>query len=76
MKVQEEDTFKHYNYSEEILNYIRALVPNDMKSEILEDLYKVSPKEFCEALQITFCNVSLVVAFWKIFHIYNIFNNY
>ena len=53
MKVQEEDTFKHYNYSEEILNYIRALVPNDMKSEILGDLYKVSPKEFCEALQIT-----------------------
>ena len=46
-----------------MLNYIRALVPNDMKGEILEDSYKVSLKESCEALQINCCNVSLVVAF-------------
>ena len=42
----------HYNYSEEMLNYIHALVPNDIKGEILHDWYKVSLKEFCEALQI------------------------
>ena len=33
-----------------MLNYIRALVPKDIKDENLEDLYKVSLKEFCEAL--------------------------
>ena len=32
-----------------MLNYIRELVPNDMKGEILEDSYKVSLKESCEA---------------------------
>ena len=52
MKFQQEDTFKHYNYREEMLNYISALVPNDKKDESLEDSYKVSLKEFCEALQI------------------------
>ena len=31
MKFQQEDTFKHYNDSEEMLNYIRALVANDTK---------------------------------------------
>ena len=35
-----------------LLNYIRALVPNSIKGEILEDSCKVSLKEFCEALQI------------------------
>ena len=45
------DTFKHYNYSEEVLNYIRALVPNSVNGEILEDWFKVSLQEFCEALQ-------------------------
>ena len=52
MKIQQEDTFKHYNYPEAVLNYIRALGPNDVKGEILENWYKVSLKEFCEALQI------------------------
>ena len=52
MKFEQEDTFKHYNFPEEMLNYICALVPTDIKTEILEDLYKVSLKEFCEALQI------------------------
>ena len=50
-KIQQEDTFKHYNYPEEVLNYFRALVPNDVKGEILEDWYKVSLRGFCEALQ-------------------------
>ena len=52
MKFQQEDTFKHYSYIEAMLNYIRALVLNDIKGKILEDLYNVSPKEFREALQI------------------------
>ena len=50
-KTQQEDTFKHYNYLEEVLNYISALIPNDVKGEILEGWYKVSLKELCEALQ-------------------------
>ena len=37
MKAQRENSFKHYNYREEVLNYIRALVPNNLKDEILED---------------------------------------
>ena len=52
MKFQQEDTFKHCSYLGEMLNYIRALVPKDIKGEILENSYKVSPKEFWEALQI------------------------
>ena len=36
---------------QEVLNYIRALVLNDIKGEILEEQYKVSVKEFCKALQ-------------------------
>ena len=48
MKFQQEDIFNHYNYQEEILIYILALVVNDIKDEILEG----SLKEFCEALQI------------------------
>ena len=50
-KTQQKDTFKRYNYLEEVLNYISALVPNDVKGEILEDWYKVSLKELCKALQ-------------------------
>ena len=50
MKFHQEDTFKHCNCLEEMLKYILALAPND--GEILEDLYKVSLKEFCEAFQI------------------------
>ena len=36
---------------QEVLNCIRAMVPNDVKGEILEDWYKVSLKEFCEVLR-------------------------
>ena len=45
-EIQQGVTYKHYSYLEEVLNYIRALVPNDVKGEVLEDSYKV-----CEALQ-------------------------
>ena len=48
-----------------MLNHIRALVPIYVKGEILEDSYKVSPKEFYKALQLSYCNVSLVVAFGR-----------
>ena len=37
MKFQQEDGLKHCNYLEEVLNYICALVPNDIEGEILED---------------------------------------
>ena len=50
-KFQREVTFKHYSYLEEVLNYICALVPNNVKGEISEGWYKVSLKEVWEALQ-------------------------
>ena len=34
MKFQQGDTFKHCNYPKQMLNYIRALVPNNIKGEI------------------------------------------
>ena len=52
MKFKQEDSFKHYNYPEEVLNYIRALIPNNINGDIFEDSHKVSLKEFCEVLQI------------------------
>ena len=52
IKFQQEDSSKHYNCLQEVLNYIRALAPDDIKSEIWEDLCKISLKEFSEALQI------------------------
>ena len=57
MKIQQEVTFKHYNYLEEVLDYIRTQVPNDVKGEILENLCNVLP------CQISCCNVSLAVDF-------------
>ena len=50
-KIQQEVTFKHYNDVEEVLNYTRALVPSDVKGEILEDWYQVSRKEVCKIVQ-------------------------
>ena len=35
-KFRPEVTFKHYSYLEEVLNYICALVPNNVKGEISE----------------------------------------
>ena len=52
IKFQQEDTFKHYSFPEEMPNYIRALVPNDIKGKSLEDSHKVLLKEFCGSLQI------------------------
>ena len=39
MKIRQEDTFKHCDYLEELLNYIHSLIPNDVKGHILEDRY-------------------------------------
>lgn len=50
MKFQQKDTLEHYSYLEGVLIYIRALTPNDVMGEILENLYKVSLKKFCGAL--------------------------
>ena len=67
MKIQQKVTFKHYNYPEEVLNYIHALVPSDVKREILEDWYKVSLKEVCEALQNKLLWCFIGSQFWKIY---------
>ena len=40
MKLQQKDTFKHYDYPEEVLNYIRVLAPKAIKGEISEDSEK------------------------------------
>ena len=42
MKLQQKDTFKHYDYPEEVLNYIRVLVLKAIKGEISEDSEKLS----------------------------------
>ena len=65
-KIQQEVTFKHYNYPEEVLNYIRALVLNDMKGEILGVWYKASLKGVCEALQNQLLQYFIGSQFWKI----------
>ena len=41
-----------------MLNYTDAPAPNDIKGEIVEDSYKVSLREFCEALKIQLWVVS------------------
>ena len=45
LKIHQEITFKHYNL-EEVLNYIRGLVPNDVKIQLLEGSHQVSLKHF------------------------------
>ena len=65
-KIWQEDTFNHYNYLEEVLNYIRALVQNDVKGLNLRGLEQSFTKEFCKALQKSYCNVSLVVNFGRL----------
>ena len=49
-KIPQGVTFKHYNYQKKLLSYIRALVPNYVKDEILEEWYEVLLKEVCEAV--------------------------
>ena len=44
-KIQQENTFMHYNYLEEVLSYICSMVPKNVKGEILEDWYKVFLEE-------------------------------
>ena len=39
-KTKKTKYFQHCNYLEEMLNYIRALAPNDVKGKILEDWFK------------------------------------
>ena len=58
--MQQKDTCKRKNYLQEVLNYICALVPNNVKGENLKDWYKVLPKEFYEPCKISYCNASLV----------------
>ena len=41
----------HYRSSEIVLQYIRDIDPGDVKEEIREDVYLVSLKTFCVALQ-------------------------
>ena len=67
IKFQQGDDFNHYNYPEEMLNYIRTLVQNDIKGKIVENLYKVSLKEFCEVLQIKLLKCFTGSCFWKIY---------
>ena len=50
-----------------MLNYVRALVLNDVKGEILEDWYQVSLKEFCKALQNKLLQCFIGCQFWKIY---------
>ena len=66
-EIQQEVTFKHYYYLEEVLNCIRALVPNDVKGEILEDWYKVSLKEVSEAFQKKLLQCFIGSQFWKVY---------
>ena len=42
-----ENSARSYNYLKEVLDYIRELVPNGVKGEILEDWYKVLLKVAC-----------------------------
>ena len=40
-----------------MLNYIRALAPNDIEDEILKDSFKVSLEELYEASQIELLHI-------------------
>ena len=43
------------------------MVPYDVKGEVLEDWYKVSLKEFCEALQNELLQYFIGSQFWMIY---------
>ena len=58
-KIQREITFKHY-ILEEVLNYIRGLVPNVVKVQLLEDSHKVSLKLFGKNIWKKVCSFFLV----------------
>ena len=41
-----------FGYPQSVLDYLRKLAPGDIVWEIRDDAYKVSMKEFCNALDI------------------------
>ena len=61
--ISQEKTFKHYNYAKtaKLYPYTGAI-----KNEISEDLYKISLKEFCEALQTELLYCFIGTQSWKI----------
>ena len=68
MKFQQEYTFNHYNYPEEILNYIPALVPSYIKGKYFRELGKKALlKEFCKNLEIKLLQCFIGSHFWKIY---------
>ena len=50
-----------------MVNYIGALVPNNINGKILKDLFEVVLKQFCEALQIKLLKCFTGSCFWKIY---------
>ena len=40
----------HYKFPKSVLDFIRTLIPGNIKGEILDDSYDVSLDEFCEGL--------------------------
>ena len=64
-KIQQEVTFKHYKCHGKVLNYIRALVPNDVKGEILENWCNICWERFGRPWKISSCKVSLVINFGR-----------
>ena len=41
-----------YHYPGEVMEYIRAIAPGDIKGKIREQAYRDSTTEFCEAFSI------------------------
>ena len=48
----EGDNNPSYAFPEEVLGYIRDIVPGDVKGEIRDDAYKLTLAQFCESLDI------------------------
>ena len=46
------DATAGYHYPDEVLEYIRAIVPGDIKGGIRQQTYRVSITKVCEALSI------------------------
>ena len=72
LKVQQERTFKHCNYLEEVLNYIHAPVPNEVKGETLfvksfaEKLLRSLPKQVVNFRRFTGKNLQQKILFSKV----------
>ena len=52
MQFHKKTTLPNYEYPKVVLQYIRALEPDDVKGDIIDDCYKVSLTEFCQSLDI------------------------